>query len=691
MRRFGLLLSVAVFLAVNFSARADVRKNTVLDSGWRFMQGDPAGLSGQAMSPADVNWNDSIWQAVSLPHCWGWEQAQSGQNYLRGPGWYRRHLAVEPQAGQRYFLRFEAASSVAEVYLNGEKLGQHRGAFGAFCFEITTNLSASGTNLLAVRVSNAAEPDIAPLSGDFPVYGGLYRPVHLLVTGAENFALTDHAASGVAWLQSRVNETQAVLDVKTEISNGTKQKQPLTLVARVLDARGNEVANVQEQITLQPVVTEPFGLQLKLAHPHLWNGCSDPYLYRAVVELRSAGEVVDSVEQPLGLRFYAIDPDKGFFLNGQPYHLHGVNRHQDRPDKGWAISEADMDEDIGLLKEIGATAVRCCHYQHSDYFYSLCDRAGILVWAEIPQVDKISVDEKFEETSQDQLRDLIRQNINHPSIFVWSLFNELRPKNPDPHRELQDLNLLAHGEDPTRPTIAATCTGGWPQMNKIPDLLGWNVYYGWYADWGPLSDYDSMRATYRYTSRAGGYCVSEYGAGANVKQHEENPKKPKNDGQWHPEEYQAIYHEAAWPQLKAAPYIWGTFIWNLADFTSFWRHEGGVPGRNDKGLVTFDRQTKKDAFYFYKANWSDEPFVYITSRRFTERTNAVTSVKLYSNARQAELFINGKSQGVCDNNGNGVMRWQNIRLLSGTNGIEARAEHNGRQLQDNCVWTLTPR
>jgi beta-galactosidase len=679
MRKFSIFIFALIF-AFNLAAR----ESALLDSGWRFKP-------GEAANAAQSDFNDSDWPAVSIPHNWGWEEAQQGKDFYRGPGWYRRDLNPgAPQSGKRYFLRFEAASSVADVYLNGEWLGQHRGAFGAFAFEITTNLSITGTNLLAVRVSNKWEPDLAPLSGDFSVYGGLYRPVHLVETGGENFTLTDHGSPGVAWLQTSVTKKQAVIDVTAQISNGTRRNQPLTLVASVFDAGGNLVAKSEQPIQLAANVTAPYPLRAVVPNPHLWNGRQDPYLYKAVVELRSANGVVDSVEQPLGLRFYSVDPDRGFFLNGRPYPLHGVNRHQDRFNQGWAISEADMDEDIQLIKEMGCTAVRCAHYQHSDYFYSLCDRAGILVWAELPQVNEINSSPQFAETSRSQLLDLIRQNINHPSIFVWSLFNELWPNKPDPQRLLQDLKVVANGEDPTRPTIAATSNNAMPQMNKIPDLLGWNIYPGWYSGWGTKDDFGKSLDSRRQDSRHGGFCVSEYGAGANVTQHEQNPKQPKTDGQWHPEEWQALVHETAWPAMKARPFVWGTFAWNMFDFAVSTRHEGGVPGRNDKGLVTYDRKTKKDAFYFYQANWSDEPMVYITSRRFTQRTNAVTDVKIYSNAKEVELLLNGKSQGKRADGTNCIFIWKNVQLKPGENRVEAKAGRAGKSLSDNCVWILKP-
>jgi beta-galactosidase len=398
---------------------------------------------------------------------------------------------------------------------------------------------------------------------------------------------------------------------------------------------------------------------------------------------------VDSVGQQIGLRYYSVDPDKGFFLNGQPYNLHGVDKHQDRFNKGWAVSEADLDEDISLIKEMGCTVIRCAHYQHSDYFYSLCDKAGILVWAEIPQVNVISNLPAFEDCSRGQLQDLIRQNINHPAIFVWSLCNEIRPPiSDDTLRELRDLNSVAHSEDPTRPTIEATLTATSPALNKIPDLLGWNIYPGWYGGWGTKGNFGPSLDKHRADSRQGGFCLSEYGAGANTTQHEQDPKQPKPGGQWHPEEWQAEVHEAAWAAIKSHPFVWGSFVWNMFDFAVSTRHEGGIPGRNDKGLVTYDRKIKKDAFYFYKANWSDEPVLYITSRRFTERTNAVTDVKIYSNADEVELLLNGNSQGKRNDGTNGVFIWKDVTLSPGENQIQARAERDGTSLGDSCVWTL---
>ena len=677
-RRTLLALVPALVLLANF---ASARESSSLTNGWRFQKGDET-------NAVAANFPDGDWQTISLPHCWGWEEAQVTNKYYRGPGWYRRALELQPEKGKRYFLRFDAAATVADVFLNGQKLGEHRGGFGAFCFEITDALASNGNNLLATRVSNAKDPDIAPLAGDFCVFGGLYRPVHLLVTDEVCFTPLDHASPGVVWQQTQVSQSSAVIDFTAEISNGTKTNQARVLAVKILDADGKIVATESQAINIPGRVTPPFHLPITLKHPHLWNGRADPYLYRAVAELQTTnGTITDCIEQPLGLRFYRVDPDKGFFLNGQPYRIKGVNRHQDVWNKGWALSNADHERDVKLILEIGANAVRCAHYQHSDCFYSLCDQAGLLVWAEIPQVNNLTPSPAFAETSRNQLLDLIRQNRNHPAIFAWSLYNEIQPTTSDPHRLLQDLKIVANGEDPTRPTIAASDHLKWPEMPKIPDLLGWNKYPGWY--FGLPSDYGKTLDELRHTSRHGGFCLSEYGAGANPFQHQDHPQYQKiSTGPWHPEEWQNIVHENAWAAISARPFVWGSFVWNMFDFVVAGRNEGGVPCRNDKGLITSDRQIKKDAFFFYQANWSDSPVLYLTSRRFTERTNALTDIKIYSNAKKVELRVNGKSLGKSSGLVNGAFVWKNVALAPGENRIEAKARRNGQELHDECAWNL---
>jgi len=674
------------FLLTMATPNLPARESQDLLDGWRYQKGDEP-------NAAAAGFSDAAWQKVSLPHCWGWDEAQVSEKYYRGPGWYRRSLDLKPEKGKRYFLRFDAAATVADVYLNGARLGEHRGGFGAFCYELTPLLAANGANVLAVRVSNAPEPDIAPISGDFCVFGGLYRPAHLLVTDAVCFTPVDRASPGVAWLQTKVSAEEAILDIAVHISNSGKAVAKRSLVVKLLDDQGKIVARDAQPIEVSAGMTPPYHMQLKVAQPHLWNGRADPYLYRAVAELTddhaTTGDpiVLDSVEQRIGLRSYYVDPDKGFFLNGKPLRLKGVCRHQDVWNQGWALSEADHQRDIKLIMEIGANAIRCAHYQHSDYFYSLCDQAGLLVWAEIPQVNEITAGPEFAETSRGQLLDLIRQNVNHPSIFAWSLSNELHAYKADPHRLIEDLNIVANGEDPTRPTIQAADQTKWPELEKIPDLLGWNKYPGWYS--GKVEDYGRILDELRYTSRHGGFCMSEYGAGANPMQHEENCRQPaKAAGQWHPEEWQNVVHEHAWAAMEARPWVWGSFVWNMFDFTVAGRHEGGVPSRNDKGLVTTDRQLKKDAFYFYKANWSDEPVLYLTSRRFAERTTAVTDVKVYSNAPEVELFINGKSRGKAAATADCIFLWKQVALDAGENRVEVRADRGKESLHDACVWNL---
>jgi beta-galactosidase len=429
-----------------------------------------------------------------------------------------------------------------------------------------------------------------------------------------------------------------------------------------------------------------------LADPHLWNGQRDPYLYQLTVEIRDGQRLTDRVTQPLGLRFFRVDPDRGVFLNGRHYPLHGVNRHQDRLDKGWAIGPAEHDEDFKLIQELGCTAVRLAHYQHAQYFYDLCDRGGMVVWAELPLINALGASDAFAENARQQLTELVKQNFNHPSIVCWSLFNELHSKTswiepPATWDLIPELNQLVKQLDSTRPSTSAACIMPEYPLNRVTDIVAFNRYPGWY--FGTPTNWPGMLDSMRTTLPGRSIGISEYGAGASIHQHERDPQQPKAEGHWHPEEWQSIAHEAAWKAMKDRPWLWCEFIWNMCDFAVDTRTEGDQPGRNDKGLITYDRKTKKDAFYWYKANWSDAPFVYITSRRFVNRTDPNTPVKLYSNCDTVQLKVNGVSRRAIPSDDH-IFLWNDVTLKRGPNHVVATGIRDGKKYIDSCVWDYEP-
>jgi beta-galactosidase len=433
-------------------------------------------------------------------------------------------------------------------------------------------------------------------------------------------------------------------------------------------------------------------LPVHITKPHLWDAGNDPYLYRAVVEVLDGTKVLDRVDQLLGLRYFSVDPAKGFSLNGKSYPLHGVSRHQDRLDKGWAISDADTEQDVSLIREVGATCLRTAHYQQSDDLYSLCDRAGIVVWTELCMVNNVGRTEEFKDNAKQQLEELIRQNYNHPSICFWSLWNEIafvggKGPNQDDLAFLTSLNETAKSLDPTRLTVAANNAMSVQRYAApITDLIGWNLYPGWYG--GKPGEFGGTLSDIEKNIPGHAVAFSEYGAGGSIYQHGAETTPPSPGGLYHPEEWQAKIHEADWKFLSSRSDLWATFVWNMFDFASLGRNEGDHPGRNDKGLVTYDRAVRKDAFYFYQAQWSKTLMARITSERYNPRPTGPAEVKVYSNGDQVDLNVNGRSAGIKSGEA-GVFKW-NVTLPAGEVRVEAIATRGTRKASDVAVWTCSP-
>ena len=695
------LLSTVSPIAALTDSAADVRgprQVMDLEPGWRFQKSNVSGAEA-------VSFDDAAWSTVDLPHTWNSQDGQDGgtedvDTYYRGVGWYRKQLAVpDTLVGKQLFLKFDGASLVSNVYVNGTFVGEHRGGFAAFTFDVTDVLRPGETNVIAVKVDNANKDDVAPLSGDhvtlggadFTFFGGLYRGVDLIATDPVHVTLTDYASPGVYLKQTNVSRASADVDVITKVLNDGTEGKNVTVVADVLDADGNRVTQLTSTHFVAAGHQVQFSQRTVLHNPHLWNGRLDPYLYEVQVKVMpdGAAEPSDVISQPLGLRYFRTDPQNGFFLNGERYDLNGLNMHQDRLDKGWAVADADLQQDVDLLKEVGATMVRLVHYQHAEHTYDLLDRAGIVTWTEIPYVFDDNASEAFELNIKRQLRELIRQNYNHPSIAFWGLFNALY-SDEVANRLVPELRELAYAEDPSRKTIAATANRVEPgaKINHLTDSIGFNDYFGWYRgehdDFGGWADdfHDS------FPSRVLG--VAEYGAGGSVRQHEEDPDyvatTPNSRLGWHSEEYQNEFHEAHWAQMAERDWLNYKLVFNIFDFAVDDRDEGDTAGRNDKGLVTYDRATKKDSFYFYKSNWSDEPTVYVSSRRFVDRPDNETYVKIYSNLDSVELKVNGVSLGVKTGNDVNVFTWEDVGLAGGANTIEAVGTRDGQTFTDTVTW-----
>ena len=587
-----------------------------INAGWLFAK--------EAQVPANL---PADWEAVDLPHCWNAVDGQDGGNdYFRGTCCYARSFAKAdlPEAA-RYYLEIQGANSSAEVYLNGVKLARHDGGYSTWRVELTETLQDE--NLLVVTVDNAANETVYPQMADFTFYGGLYRDVNIVCVSDSHFDLDYYGGKGIA-VTPVMDGANANVSVEVWVTNA---KEGQTIRYTVYDREENALQTVESDETTASFVIE---------NAHLWHGRKDPYLYCLEAELVENGEVIDAVCTRFGCRSFQIDPNRGFILNGEEYPLRGVSRHQDRWGKGNALSRADHEEDMDLICEVGCTTIRLAHYQHDQYFYDLCDERGLVIWAEIPYISRHMPTGR--ENTISQMRELIVQNYNHPSIVVWGLSNEISiaGSSEDLLENHRILNDMCHEMDKTRlTTIAAVsmCKMDDPYL-QIPDVVSYNHYFGWYGGETSMNGpwFDKFHAMHPNIPIG----CSEYGCEA-LNWHTSNPTQGD-----YTEEYQAYYHEELIRQLFSRKYIWATHVWNMFDFGADARAEGGENGQNHKGLVTIDRKYKKDSFYAYKAWLNPEPMVHLCGKRYVDRVEDVTKVTVYSNQPAVELFANGQSLGV---------------------------------------------
>ena len=569
------------------------------------------------------------WNWVNLPHTWNNIDGQDGGNDLyRGTAFYAKELEkMDLPKADRYFLEIQGANSSAILYVNGKKLANHDGGYSTWRVDITDVLEDK--NLFVFELDNSANDRVYPQNADFTFYGGLYRNVNIIAVNESHFDLEYYGAPGIKVTPEVVGEN-AKVEVEVFVKN-VKENQKLIYTLK--DAEGNVVVE-QETLASQTVAS------LEIENVHLWHGRKDPYLYTAEVYLKSEDEVLDNVSTRFGCRTFEIHPENGFILNGEEYPLRGVSRHQDRWGVGNALLREHHDEDMDLICEVGATTIRLAHYQHDQYFYDLCDERGMVVWAEIPYISTHMPNGR--ENTITQMKELVVQNYNHPSIVVWGLSNEIT-MHGDSDEDLREnhviLNDLVHEMDKTRLTTMACvsmCSMDDPYV-QIPDTVSYNHYFGWYG--GDTSQNGPWFDEFHTKHPNIPIGCSEYGCEA-LNWHTSNPEQGD-----YTEEYQAYYHEELIKQFFTRKYMWATHVWNMFDFGADARNEGGENGQNHKGLVTFDRKYKKDSFYAYKAWLSDDPFVHICSKRYVDRVEETTKVTVYSNQPEVELFANGVSLG----------------------------------------------
>lgn len=644
----------------------DFGKNDISE-GWDFTK--------SAVDPQTSEMENA--EIINIPHTWNAFDGQDGGNdYHRAECFYKKELVIESAfRDQELYLEFEAANSVAKVYVNGQLLTVHRGGYSTFRTNIKDVIEYDVKNTILVSVDNSHVEEIYPLMADFTFGGGLYRKVSLVVVRDVHFDLMDHGSPAVFVSQKAISDELAVVGLDAKVINTTGVATKVKWTNVLKDAEGTVLKEVSQEAIVHEKAT--FTDEMTLDNPTLWQGVENPYLYTVESSIYVNDDLKDNRIIPTGLRYYTVDAQKGFFLNGKPWRLNGVSRHQCRQDMGWALTEKEQIEDMEIIKEMGANSIRLAHYQHNQYFYDLCDQYGMVIWAEIPYISMSSKTDPTGENAKSQMVELIRQNYNHSSICFWGVQNEITiagqlNRTPDIVKALNDLTKI---EDPYRVTTQAQ-VGHHPDeddMNYITDTLAYNKYYGWY--YNEVEDFDTWLTSFKALNPNTPLGVSEYGCEAILKYHTDDPKRSD-----YTEEYQTLYHEKVLQIFDRHEQIWGTYVWNMFDFACDMRDEGGVKGMNNKGLVTHDRKTRKDSFYWYQANWAKTPVLHITSKRYVDRVNDEITVKVYSNLETVTLFVNNTEIGTVTSD-NHVFTFENVSIKDGQNDLKAiSGEHTDESM-----------
>ena len=692
--------SIFLCLVITFLSKvilAQSRQVVFFNDNWKFYKANNSTFFTDFQNGIDYyetqgQWTSvEIFEDVTLPHTYNKEDMQRDRNFFEGKGIYKKKFTVEPeQKNKRSFIKFEGVGSVAQVYINNKYIGEHKGGYSMFVFEVTNSIQYDKENELLVIADNKARRDVLPINHFlFPIYGGIYRPVSLITTNKTNFVVTDQAGPGIYIRQKNVSLKSADIHVEAKIETKEKDIQNIVLLVEVHDKEGKLIQIVQTPVQISPQGVTYCRSDFNLKNPHLWDGVKDPYLYTLTARIVQNGKEIDAVKQPLGIRDINLIANKGVFLNGKPYPMYGVCRHQDRLGYGSALSFEQHKEDLMMIREMGATTVRLAHYQQSSDMYALADSLGLLVWAEIPFVNRVSYYEN--DNAKQQMSELVKQNFNHPSIYIWGVHNEVYSKTADEQVPVlsRELNDIAKTLDPDRLTVAVT---GYNvidrQENLSTDVQGINHYFGWYG--GKIEDLDVWAHKVGEQFPSYKVILSEYGADGNMDIGQEEIVKPADvvTGKSFPENYQTETHIQQWAAIERNPIILASYVWNMFEFAVPAWNRGGVNARNLKGLVTFDRQHKKDSFFWYKANWNPEPMLYIANRRDNIRKNKVAKIQVFSNAETVTLKVNGKEY--LAKAGVNKRHWvvEDVLLEPGQNNIEAFGILNKVLLTDQMTWTL---